>query len=105
MPPRPVRSPARRASASARIEAPSLCRKTGQLTSLCQARILVQSICHPVLTDRSRFWSLVVYDMNARQRLLELSDVELCMTEVVYDVERLRRRTERGTPGARARWN
>ncbi len=52
-----------------------------------------------------RVSSLVVHEMEARQRLLELNDVERRMTEVIAHVEGLIRRMERGTPGARARWN
>ena len=52
-----------------------------------------------------RVSSLVVHEMEARQRLLELNDVERRMTEVIGHVEGLLRRMERGTPGARARWN
>ncbi len=65
-----------------------------------------------LLTDRGspgafvdRVSSLVVNEMEARQRLLELNDVERRMTEVIAHVEGLIRRMERGTPGARARWN
>ncbi len=65
-----------------------------------------------LLTDRGppgafvdRVSSLVVHEMEARQRLLELNDVERRMTEVIAHVEGLLRRMERGTPGARARWN
>ncbi len=65
-----------------------------------------------LLSDRDRpgafvdrVSSLVVHEMEARQRLLELNDVERRMTEVIAHVEGLRRRMERGTPGARARWN
>ena len=65
-----------------------------------------------LLTDRDRpgafvdrVSSLVVHEMEARQRLLELNDVERRMTEVIAHVEGLIRRMERGTPGARARWN
>jgi hypothetical protein len=47
----------------------------------------------------------VVNETEARQRLLELNDVERRMTEVIGHVEGLIRRMERGTPGARARWN
>jgi Lon protease-like protein len=52
-----------------------------------------------------RVSSLVVNEMEVRQRLLELNDVERRMTEVIGIVEGLLRRMERGTPGARARWN
>ncbi len=52
-----------------------------------------------------RVSSLVVHEMEARQRLLELNDVERRMAEVITHVEGLLRRMERGTPGARARWN
>lgn len=52
-----------------------------------------------------RVSSLVVNEMEARQRLLELNDVERRMMEVFSHVEGLLRRMERGTPGARARWN
>ncbi len=52
-----------------------------------------------------RVSSLVVHEMEARQRLLELNDVERRMMEVIGHVEGLLRRMERGTPGARARWN
>ncbi len=65
-----------------------------------------------LLTDRDspgafvdRVSSLVVHEMEARQRLLELNDVERRMTEVIGHVEGLLRRMERGTPGDRARWN
>lgn len=65
-----------------------------------------------LLTDRDRpgafvdrVSSLVVNEMEARQRLLEVNDVERRMTEVIDHVEGLLRRMERGTPGARARWN
>ncbi len=52
-----------------------------------------------------RVSSLVVNETEARQRLLELNDVERRMMEVIGHVEGLLRRMERGTPGARARWN
>ncbi|MFQ5989453.1 MAG: LON peptidase substrate-binding domain-containing protein, partial [Candidatus Methylomirabilales bacterium] len=52
-----------------------------------------------------RVSSVVMHEMEARQRLLELNDVERRMTEVIGHVEGLLRRMERGTPGARARWN
>ncbi len=52
-----------------------------------------------------RVSSLVVHEMEARQRLLEFNDVEQRMAEVIAHVEALLRRMERGTPGARARWN
>jgi Lon protease-like protein len=52
-----------------------------------------------------RVSSLVVNEMEVRQRLLELNDVERRMMEVIAHVEGLLRRMERGTPGARARWN
>jgi hypothetical protein len=52
-----------------------------------------------------RVSSLVVHETEARQRLLELNDVERRMMEVIGHVEGLLRRMERGTPGARARWN
>lgn len=65
-----------------------------------------------LLTDRDppgafidRVSSLVVNEVEARQRLLELNDVQQRLTEVTSLVERLLRRMERGTPGARARWN
>ena len=65
-----------------------------------------------LLTDRDspgafvdRVGSLVVNEMEARQRLLELNDVEQRMAEVIAHVEGLLRRMERGTPGASARWN
>ena len=65
-----------------------------------------------LLTDRGppgafvdRVSSLAVNEMEARQRLLELNDVEQRMAEVTTHVEGLLRRMERGTPGARARWN
>ncbi|MFQ5882039.1 MAG: hypothetical protein ACE5I9_06155 [Candidatus Methylomirabilales bacterium] len=52
-----------------------------------------------------RVSSLVVHEVEARQRLLELNDVQRRMTEVIGHVEGLLLRMERGTPGARARWN
>lgn len=65
-----------------------------------------------LLTDRDppgafvdRVSSLAVNDMEARQRLLESNDVERRIAEVIGHVEGLLRRMERGTPGARARWN
>jgi uncharacterized protein len=65
-----------------------------------------------LLTDRDRpgtfvdrVTDLVVHDIEQRQRLLEENDVERRMTEAIGIVEELLRRMERGTPGARARWN
>jgi Lon protease-like protein len=52
-----------------------------------------------------RVADLVVHDIEQRQRLLEENDVERRMTEVIAYVEALLLRMERGTPGARARWN
>jgi hypothetical protein len=52
-----------------------------------------------------RVSSLVVNEMEARQRLLEVSDVKMRLQEVTEHVAGLLRRMERGTPGARARWN
>jgi hypothetical protein len=54
---------------------------------------------------RSSIDSLVVNEMEARQRLLEVSDVKMRLQEVTEHVAGLLRRMERGTPGARARWN
>lgn len=65
-----------------------------------------------MLTDRDRpgafvDWvtSLVVHALEARQRLLELNDVQRRLTEVIAYAEGLLLRMERGSPGARARWN
>jgi Lon protease-like protein len=65
-----------------------------------------------LLTDRNppsafvdRVSSLVVNEVEARQRLLELADVQQRLAEVMSLVGRMLRRMERGIPGARARWN
>ncbi len=65
-----------------------------------------------LLTDRNppsafvdRVSSLVADEVEARQRLLELTDVQQRLAEVISLVERMLRRMERGIPGARARWN
>lgn len=89
---------------------------TERLRQMCGQ--LLSTLPQPVpglvelLTDRDppgafvdRVSSLVVHEMHARQRLLELNDVERRMTEVIGHVDGLLRRMERGTPGARARWN
>jgi Lon protease-like protein len=89
---------------------------TERLRQMCG--LLLSTLPQPVpglvklLTERDspgafadRVSSLVVHEMEARQRLLELNDVERRMTEVIGHVEGLLRRMERGTPGARARWN
>ncbi len=89
---------------------------TERLRQMCGK--LLSTLPQPVpglvelLTDRGppgafvdRVGSLVVNEMEARQRLLELNDVEQRMAEVIAHVEGLLRRMERGTPGARARWN
>ena len=52
-----------------------------------------------------RVTNLVMNEMEQRQRLLEVIDVERRMTEVIAYLEALLVRTERGSPGARARWN
>jgi Lon protease-like protein len=88
----------------------------GRLRQMCGQ--LLSTLPQPVpglvelLTDHDhpgafvdRVSSLVVNEMEARQRLLEVSDVERRMTEVIGHVEGLLRRMESGTPGARARWN
>jgi hypothetical protein len=41
----------------------------------------------------------------ARSSILEVSDVKMRLQEVTEHVAGLLRRMERGTPGARARWN
>ena len=89
---------------------------TERLRQMCGK--LLSTLPEPVpglvelLTDRDppgafvdRVGSLVMHEMEARQRLLELNDVEQRMTEVIGHVEGLLRRMERGTPGAGARWN
>ena len=65
-----------------------------------------------ILTDRDRagafvdrVTSLVVHEVEERQRLLEISDVHRRLTEVIGYVEALFLRLERGTPGTHARWN
>ncbi len=90
--------------------------QTERLRQMCAQ--LLSTLPQPVpglvelLTDRDRpgtfvdrVCSLVVHEMETRQHLLELSDVQQRLTEVMSLVERLVRRMERGTPGARARWN
>jgi hypothetical protein len=52
-----------------------------------------------------RVTSLVVHEVEERQRLLEINDVHRRMTEVIGYVEALLLRLERGTPGTRAGWN
>ena len=52
-----------------------------------------------------RVTSLVVHEVEARQRLLEINDVHRRMTEVIGYVEALLLRLERGSPGTRAGWN
>ena len=94
----------------------SLAPQTERLRQMCAQ--LLSTLPQPVpglvelLTDRDRpgtfvdrVSSLVVREMEVRQRLLELNDVQQRLTEVTSLVERLLRRMERGTPGARARWN
>ncbi len=65
-----------------------------------------------ILTDRDRagafvdrVTSLVMHEVEERQRLLEINDVHRRMTEVIGYVEALLLRLERGTPGTRAGWN
>lgn len=94
----------------------ALAPQTERLRRMCGQ--LLSTLPEPVpglvelLTDRDppgvfvdRVSSLVVSEMDARQRLLELNDVDRRIAEVTGHVERLLRRMERGTPGARARWN
>ena len=94
----------------------SLAPQTERLRQMCGQ--LLSTLPQPVpglvelLTDRDRpgtfvdrVGSLVVHEMEMRQRLLELNDVQQRLTEVMSLVERLLRRMERSTPGARARWN
>ncbi|MFQ5804508.1 MAG: LON peptidase substrate-binding domain-containing protein [Candidatus Methylomirabilales bacterium] len=65
-----------------------------------------------ILTDRDRagafvdrVTSLVVQEVEERQRLLEINEVHRRLTEVTGYVEALLLRLERGTPGTRACWN
>lgn len=94
----------------------SLVPQTDRLRQVCAQ--LLSTLPRPVpalvelLTDHDRpgtfvdrVTDLVVHEMEARQRLLELNDVERRMTEVIGIVEEMVRRLERDTPGARARWN
>ncbi len=65
--------------------------------------ILTQRDAPSVFVDRVS--SLVVNEVEARQRLLELSDVQQRIAEVIAVLETLVGRIKQGSLRARARWN
>jgi len=65
--------------------------------------ILTQRDSPSVFVDRVS--SLVVNEVEARQRLLELSDVQQRIAEVIAVLETLVGRIKQGSLRARARWN
>jgi hypothetical protein len=65
--------------------------------------ILTQRDAPGVFVDRLS--SLVVQEPEERQRLLELSDVQQRIAEVITALEALVGRVTQGSPRARARWN